>query len=158
MGRNRKKSGTGAVAVERESRSIDVTGGVSNEVLDSIIDRVSKQGGLSVKIESGNEPVVGYMVAKVGYSEIVPADQFYDIETGRKAIADYLWKYRDLFGDSSYLGLWHDQASGQVYFDISDNITDRDEAIRAGVERNQIAIWDIVNMEEIGTGGTGENP
>jgi hypothetical protein len=34
-------------------------------------------------------------------------------------------------------------------------IGDRQSAINSGVKNDQISIWDVVNFEEIETGGTG---
>ena len=39
-----------------------------------------------------------------------------------------------------YLGLW--VSEGRIYFDLSEVITDKETAIRLGMERNQIAIFD----------------
>lgn len=131
----------------------------SNRVLNNIIDSVRAQGGMSVKVDSGSVPTTGYMVArdpKDGLSQVVSADEFYT-DKGRQILADYMTQNQQAFQDETYLGLWHNTADGQVYLDVSDNIQDRDTAVRLGRERNQISIWDVTGFAEIDTGGTGKS-
>lgn len=136
-------------------------GGASSLILDagvaqSIVDRVRANGGLSVSMVDGSEPIKGFMVAKGGkQSAIVDADEFYDPVKGPEAMGAFLKENREL-STGAYLGLWHNQADGKVYLDVSENITDRDAAISTGRKRDQISIWDVANFEEIDTGGTGQ--
>jgi hypothetical protein len=126
-------------------------------IADSIVERVRANGGLSVNMLDGSEPTKGYMVARGGTTgAIVSADDFYDEVKGPEALGDFLVTYQSDLTGGSYLGLWHNKADGQVYLDVSDNIMDRDAAVAAGKDRNQISIWDVANFEEIETGGTGE--
>lgn len=137
-------------------------GGSSLTTLDagvakSIVDRVRANGGLSVNMIDGSEPTTGYMVAKGGTKgAIVSSDDFYDPVKGPEALGDFLKTYKEDLTGGSYLGLWHNEADGQVYLDVSDNIMDRATAVAAGRDRNQISIWDVANFEEIDTGGTGK--
>lgn len=136
-------------------------GGGSSLTLDagvaqSIVERVRANGGLSVSMVDGSEPTEGFMVAKGGkQSAIVDADEFYDPVKGPEAMSSFLKGNREL-SEGAYLGLWHNQADGKVYLDVSENIMDRATAIAAGRERDQISIWDVANFEEIDTGGTGQ--
>jgi len=111
---------------------------------------------MSVKIESGDQPVDGFMVARKENSVIVSADDFFDETEGKRIMSDFLKENRARFGKDQFLGIWHNKKNGKVYLDITDNIKDRSEAERLGKERNQISIWDVVNGAEIDTGGTGE--
>jgi GNAT superfamily N-acetyltransferase len=135
-------------------------GGGSSLTLDagvaqSIVERVRANGGLSVSMVDGSEPPTGFMVAKGGkQSAIVDADEFYDPVKGPEAMSSFLKENREL-SEGAYLGLWHNQADGKVYLDVSENIMDRATAVAAGRERDQISIWDVVNRKEIDTGGTG---
>jgi hypothetical protein len=125
------------------------------EVMGSITDRVRQQGGLSVKVMTGDEPTAGFMVARRGTSRILKDADFFDEEVGVEAVMDYLRKHgEDL--ENNWLGIWHDKKNGEVVFDVADNVADRDEAIRLGRERNQQAIWDVEQADEIDTGGTGD--
>ena len=56
-----------------------------------------------------------------------------------------------------YFGIWTDPDSDIVYLDIVEAFPreEYDEAIAAGIARDQIAIWDNGRQELIETGGTG---
>lgn len=132
-------------------------GGVSTKLTQSVLDRVKANGGLSVNMKDGSEPSKGYMVASpVKKAPIVDADDFYDPVKGRKILGDFVKaNKKDLGTGKKFLGLWHNKEDNKVYLDVSENVQDRDTAVRLGRQRNQISIWDVVNFEEIGTGGTG---
>lgn len=126
-------------------------------VAQSIVERVRANGGLSVDMIDGSEPTKGYMVAKGGTKgAILDADEFYDPVKGPEALGNFLKTYKKDLAGESYLGLWHNEADGKVYLDVSDNIMDRATAVSEGRKRDQISIWDVANFEEIDTGGTGK--
>lgn len=131
-------------------------GHVKADVAQSILDRVKSYGGLSVKILSGEEPTTGFMVAVRGMNMEVPETEFFDAKKGRAALVDFLKKHREALSGDKYLGLWWDTKNKEVVFDVVDNIADRAEAVAAGKDRNQQAIWDVENGEEISTGGSGD--
>lgn len=141
-----------AAEVESES-TLTLDAGLSQ----SITDRVRENGGLSVSMVDGSEPTEGFMVAKGGkQSAVLDADEFYDPARGYQALSSFLQANREL-SQGAYLGLWDNSAGdGKVYLDVSENIMDREAAILAGRERDQISIWDVANFEEIDTGGTGK--
>jgi hypothetical protein len=132
-------------------------GRVSAKLTQSILDRVKANGGLSVNMKDGSEPTKGYMVASpVKQAPVVDADDFFNPAKGRKILGDFVKaNKKDLGGGKKYLGLWHNKEDNKVYLDVSENVQDKSTATRLGRERNQISIWDVVNFEEIGTGGTG---
>lgn len=125
-------------------------------VANSIVDRVKAYGGLSVKMLTGEEPTGGYMVARREFSKIIKAEEFFNAKKGKQALATYLKQYREQLTGDCYFGLWHDTKNNEVVFDVVDNIADREQAIQAGRERNQQAIWDVTGQSEINTGGTGD--
>ena len=133
-------------------------GRISGSLAQSVLEKVKANGGLSVNMLSGSEPTAGYMVAKgTDLGDIVSADDFYDEAKIQGILSSYFKKHKsELSGSDNYLGIWHNTEDGQVYLDVSQNILDRTEAIIAGQTRDQISIWDVVNFEEIGTGGTGD--
>lgn len=57
-----------------------------------------------------------------------------------------------------YVGSWVDSDTGTLYLDVVEIFPREEivEAIAAGRDRNQIAIWDAGRQELIETGGTGE--
>jgi hypothetical protein len=111
--------------------------------------------GFSVSVRSGGEPVTGYMVAQTDHTHTYPEDILDDHARLTRAIDDMLVKEKAAFAGRGdvYLGGWvHD---GKLWLEPSDNIASRDEAESEGRGRNQIAIWDVDNGEEIQTGGSG---
>jgi len=132
------------------------TGGVSSAVADSIIARVKANGGLSVKILTGEEPTDGFMVAQQGQNLEVKEEDFFDAKKGKAALSAYLKAKKLVFGEDQYLGLWWNKDKNEISLDVVDRIKTRSKATKAGRERNQQAIWDVKNQEEINTGGTGD--
>lgn len=121
-----------------------------------IMEHVRRENGMSVSMETGEEPKQGFMVARKEGSVIVDAAKFFDAIEGKKVLSDFIKANRDRLRAGVYLGIWHNKKNGKVYLDVVDNVTIQSDAERMGRERNQIAIWDVVNKVEIQTGGTGE--
>lgn len=113
--------------------------------------------GMTVSPVTGEIPSKGFVVAIAGQSRIIPAAVFFDDkESGRQIMKDYLLeKHRYFFQENTYLGLWHDPDSNLVFLDLSNIFENLDEAIQAGIERDQIAIFDLLTFTTIPTGGTG---
>jgi hypothetical protein len=63
--------------------------------------------------------------------------------------ADYVKAHPAPFYRRHLLGSWVDSTTGSVYLDVVEEFTDRDEAIAAGLERREIALWDAGRGEEI---------
>lgn len=111
--------------------------------------------GFSVSVKSGGEPVSGYMVAQTDHTHTYPATILDDHYKLTRAIDDMLVNEKAAFrgkGDV-YLGGW--VHGGKLWLEPSDNLASRDEAVREGTGRNQIAVWDVGNGQEIQTGGSG---
>jgi len=140
----------------RYAANIRWKGHIKDDVQRSIVDRVREFSGLTVKILSGEAPATGFVVAMREHSRIVRDQDFFDPAKGKAILAQYLKDKRDMLVGEQFLGLWHDRKNGEVVLDVVDNIQDRDDAIKIGQERNQQSIWDVVNEEEIDTGGTGD--
>lgn len=129
--------------------------GVALEVATEIQRYTREWSGLSISMVDGHQPTDGYMVAKPPeFGKIVDEADFFDPVKGPQIMSQYMREQKaDLATGKNYLGTW--LKDGKIYLDVSENIMDRDEAIRLGKERNQKAIWDVVNQTEIETGGTG---
>lgn len=69
-------------------------------------------------------------------------------------IDGYLTSNRDILNAETSLGVWINGT--KTYLDIVSTIPDRAEAIELGKKFNQISIFDLSNLQEIPTGGTGE--
>jgi hypothetical protein len=110
---------------------------------------------------TGESPSDGYMVSVQGHSHHVeiPGGRTSENEAKvHQALDAYVNDKADLFASNEklHVGGWHDKDHNSFTLDPSEQIADRDEAIRLGRERNQQAIWDVANQEEIDTGGTGD--
>ena len=125
--------------------------GVAHEVAE----KVRTNGGLSIKLIDGSEPVKGYMVAiDPKFGAVFDEKDFFDPKKTEGILNDYLLKHQAELGKKeNYLGVWLD--GGKVYLDISENIEDREAAIKAGEDRDQKAIFDLATLSDIDTGGTG---
>jgi hypothetical protein len=130
---------------------------VAPEIVRLTLESVKANGGLTVDMKDGSSPKDGFMVAKgKKFAAIVKADDFFDEAKGAEILSSYMKQHKSEFNNSNnYLGLWHNTNDGQVYLDVSENIKDEGEAISRGRERDQISIWDVANLKEIETGGTG---
>ena len=114
-------------------------------------------GGMTLSFLTGAEPTTGYAVAERGNNQEIPDDVFFDKAQGIAALREWVIAHAEKFDDpAAHLGIWHDEEHNEVVLDISYVVEDRDEAIRLGEQNNQQAIWDIANMAEIDTGGTGD--
>jgi hypothetical protein len=125
------------------------------DVASDIVRFTQEWGGLSINMVDGSMPTSGYMVAKPPeFSRIVDEVDFVNPVKGPKILSDYMKTHKnDLGNGRNYLGTWLNDS--KVYLDVSENIQELFEAIRRGRERNQKAIWDVANLSEIDTGGTG---
>jgi len=124
-------------------------------VAQEVAEKVRENGGLSVKLIDGSEPVKGFMVATDSkFGAVVDEKDFFDPAKTEDILNDYLLKHQAELGkENNYLGLWLND--GKVYLDVSENIEDKEAAIKAGQDRDQISIWDVAAQDEVPTGGTG---
>jgi hypothetical protein len=125
------------------------------DVASDIVRFTQEWGGLSINMVDGSMPTSGYMVAKPPeFGRIVDKVDFVNPVKGPKILSEYMKTHKnDLGNGRNYLGTWLNDS--KVYLDVSENIQELFEAIRRGRERNQKAIWDVANLSEIDTGGTG---
>ena len=124
-----------------------------------ISHRTITGGGISIHVKNGKEPKSGYMCATYAErAEWIKGDAVKDPEKRTAAIKSFMEKNKDVLADpDNYLGTWYDTSSGNISLDISRNFTSKKEAIKYASEHNEKAIWDVKNMAEIPTGGTGNN-
>lgn len=105
--------------------------------------------GASFNINTGEfNPPTGYFVALGGYEKRYPLpinpNQWRDIALD--FLQANVW---DVIGgrEDIYLGFW--LYAGELYIDLSERIEDRNEAIREGFARGQIAIYDAEAGKDI---------
>lgn len=127
---------------------------------DTLLSLDFLQGsGLTVSPVSGEAPKTGYVVSLLNHSQIVSAEQFFAEKSGRKLIKEYLHvNARSFLQSGIYLGIWHDLDSNLVFLDLSEVFQDREKAIAAAKERDQIAIYDLSTGTTIPTEGSGGVP
>ena len=147
------------------------SGEVDAAVAEKAIRLVGEYGGLSIKMTDGSEPPDGYMVARKSskFGIAVTADEFYG-PRGAEHLATMVLKNRIILGSGrAYLGVWHQteitnedgsktplaREDQVVHLDVTDRIIERSQAVSLGRRRDQISIWDVINTEEIQTGGKG---
>ncbi|MCL1900052.1 MAG: zeta toxin family protein [Promicromonosporaceae bacterium] len=113
--------------------------------------RAAIEGGFTVRTNDLTNVAHGFAVARSGSSSIRPA-------TTQSDAADQILGYLREHPDAPNIGGWMDTEHHEICLDVVDIVADRDEAIRRGREQNQIAIFDLDALEEISTGGTGDQP
>jgi len=114
-----------------------------------LLDYIKRNGGGTFHVTL-LEPVnysAGYFVSVVGCEFILPVEHVTAPTLG-EVIADIKATILDGVYPNCYIGAWVD-ADGKLYIEPSQHFDDRQDAIEAGVERNQISIWDIENAETI---------
>ena len=95
-----------------------------------IMELTNLNGGCTINRERVT-PTKGYMVGVKGYDTL-----------------DNMLKAE--LKDNEYYGTWKDmEDNGKVYFDISTNIIDKEQAIELAKKRHELAIFDIENCESI---------
>lgn len=106
--------------------------------LKDAIKEVAKKNpyGFTVELPTIKEVKRGYVVA---YLE---TQNSFDDDGLEKVIKHAL-------NHSKTVGGWLNEENGKYYFDSCQIFTDRDEAIRFGIENKQIAIFNIEDLETI---------
>lgn len=142
--------------------------GLSLEQKEKLI-AATKEGGYTVSFVTGEVPTDGYMVASEadvpdgegGFrkrEEVISREDF-DAEP-LKYLDEFTSRNIDkLKEDGYYIGTWTstvtDEETGEekeyVFFDVSERIEDKEEALQAARDRNEIAIFGIEEFEEFFT-------
>lgn len=102
--------------------------------------------GGTFAIDGGPAPVSGYMVGGVA-TELVIEPEDDNAERYAKLshwVGNVTRKHPD-----HYVGFWRDSATGKVHVDVSERVTLRSYALELAESRNEIAVWDLDNSEEI---------
>lgn len=122
-----------------------------------MVHELRTQGGFTIDPDTDVKRTEGFAVAIPNHSLIVDSDEFF--ADPDKYIDQWLEENKGQFEDPEMnVGGWWDKEHDEIVLDPSKVVMDRDEAIRIGIENDQQAIFDLVNFEEIDTGGTGQRP
>lgn len=127
---------------------------ISGKELSSIVEKI-RGGGISydvLKKEAiANKPAYSLSIYPER-SKIVKVENF-----SMRDISNYMMKNSDLLSLKNHvLGGWFDTETGSIYLDISTVTNNLNAAKKLGKEFNQKAIFDLLEMKDIPTGGTGE--
>jgi len=110
--------------------------------LKGFIDSINVNGGCSYNINTGEiNPNSGYFVSIAGAEKVVTS---LTEETVKQYIEDNIDL---LITDRVYLGGWFNE--GLVYLDCSQQIEELKTAVRKGIERGQLAIFNAETKESI---------
>lgn len=116
--------------------------------LAEFAESTHKNGGGSFSFNGEEIPTSGYMVGGVTPSVILDPGT-----TLPRLILDLLHFYQrnqeHLDKDGLFLGTWVDPETGKIYLDVSQRVADLEEALKIGDLRGEIAIWDVINGQEI---------
>lgn len=114
--------------------------------------------GFSVHPYRGTSPTTGYQVAMTGRAEFYDPAILDDHAALTEALLAFRNKNADVLtpGGHVYLGGW--VQDGKLWLEPSERIASRADAVRLGIERNQVSVWDNARAEEVPTGGTGTDP
>lgn len=85
-----------------------------------------------------------FMVALPGYEKQVNLKNFTS-----DSISDYIEQVFPDYTAGATIGTWIDTETDIVYIDTSVAYDDKDEAIHAGIEYKQVAIYDVLEAESI---------
>lgn len=111
-------------------------------------DSIQRNGGITVNLQ-GVEPQEGYAYSPYPELERVYPAQAFRPEHLHQYIAD---NAHALSLPGNHLGGWHDQQSGNVFLDISHVGPAHPDTIQEAAKKNQIAVFDLANFNEIPTG------
>ena len=118
---------------------------------DELVSAGSKQlketGGFTVHPITGKSPKKGYMVATVRDEELI-----LDKLTENK-LAGFIQRNASNFAKDKnlHVGGWYNVEDGQIYLDLSTNVSSLSKAKSLAKKHQQIAIWDVANKDEINT-------
>jgi hypothetical protein len=126
--------------------------------LGGIFDSVKAEGGVTASTIGEGIPTSGYFCAMGNpHADQAPISIMENEDDFTKFTSDFLQKNAELLAEKgNFLGIFKDEETGTVDFDVSQHFSDLEEAKQAGASRDQKSIWDIGNSDIIDTGGSGK--
>lgn len=121
--------------------------------LKQFVKATIENGGASFNLVTGElNPTTGYMVAIQGHEKIVP-----NVTSEKQLqyiISDFIREHAIILAsgisnEGNFIGTWLHE--GNLYLDVSCNVSNKADAIKVAKEGNQLAIWDCANNCEIKT-------
>jgi len=131
------------------------TGGSNKINTKTVLDYHNKEGGSTYGMDGINKAGAEGMGSVSVYTS-PPESLVLEGKLTEQDLSDFLEANKALLKNSSKFGLgsWYSTKSNVTFLDVVTIIKLKD-AIKLGVANNQQAIFDLENMVEISTGGTG---
>ena len=131
-------------AIEKVGRPV-----LSPKVVQGILGTPAGEG-FTMKLKDGSAPPKGYQVAIPGHA--FPGGNGTINEAQLHAWAS---QHADALKRAGHIGGYHNEVTGNYEIEPSQNIGNRNAAVRTGTSRNQVSIWDNRKGRQIMTGGGG---
>lgn len=109
--------------------------------MNDLLHKIVNNRGFSYN-QSFESPKSGFMVALDGYETIVPISVLSD-----DLASEIFQTLASKLQSNQFVGAWVD--NDKVYFDVSENVDNRDTAIELARERNQLGIFALDTFETI---------
>jgi len=123
------------------------------EIMDvTDILMANREAGYSVNID-WTAPTDGYMVGGEAPSLVIRSGET-DYYSRVDAWLEINWATLEV-SLHNYAGVWTDTETGDIFFDISRNVTDLYMALAIAEARGEIAIWDVASKKEVRVGFDG---
>lgn len=101
------------------------------------IEQIKEVGGYTHNLTH----TTGYMVSTVGNEAVIPASV-----CSNKDWSNYYTTHRPV-KDEHYVGVWYNPDDDNFYFDVSQWVEDKQEALALGERNNQLAVYEIETGE-----------
>jgi hypothetical protein len=124
---------------------------LSPKVVQNILSKQPGEG-FTFRLKDGETPTQGHQVAIPGHGFPAPIGS---AQTGEKELQAWAMQHADALRQAGHVGGYRNETTGNFEIEPSQNIKNRNAAIKTGTSRNQVSIWDNRKSSEIKTGGTG---
>jgi hypothetical protein len=141
------RGGTHASKVDQIGRPV-----LSPQVVHGILSTPPGQG-FTMRLKDGSTPSQGYQVAIPGHALPAPIGS---AQTGEAELQSWASQHAGALKQAGHVGGYRNDVTGNFEIEPSQNIGNRNAAIRTGTNRNQVSIWNNRKKTQIMTGGTGD--
>lgn len=111
-------------------------------LVKTIYQETLQNGGASYNLY-GIAPKDGFMVAQMGAEEVILKENFTE-----EILHNFINKNLNRLKNKDIcIGTWENE--GKIYLDLSQNIKNRNQAIKQGIINKQLAIFDLSSFNSI---------
>lgn len=134
------------------SKEIPMHAETIDAAVTNLISETMQDGGWTASLTGRLVPTNGFMVGGITDSLVFGTDilnaEHEDVV--RNMIIRWInERFNQATDPNTYIGGWVDQEEGYVYIDLSDWHKYMGSALKAAVDRKELAIWDLGQKEEI---------